>query len=267
VSSPEGIPAIQFLDVWQVFRDQGEVLRGVNLTVERGVILGLLGPSGAGKTTLLRLLAGLLEPTRGEVRVAGHQPAGNAGHARDVGCVIRNFSSFRPRLTGRENLLFFTALFGMSANAGTRRCDDLLADTGLTAVADRRYSSYTDGMRQRLFMARALIPDPEVLVLDEPTGGLSPTERSDFYGFLVDHIRERGCTVLYATHDLNEAQFLCDEVALLDRGKIVAQGSYLGVRADAARVFARTQLAGAAPTYPGVVAARELAGRARRDRW
>jgi ABC-2 type transport system ATP-binding protein len=256
-------------DVWHTYSDQTKVLRGVDLEVESGQILGLLGPSGAGKTTLLRLLSGLLIATRGEVSVAGINPAVDATEiGQRVGCVVRSYGSFRRLLTGEENLRFFAALLGLPSIRAADRCDEILAEVGLSAVARRPYHAYTDGMRQRLFIGRALLSDPSVLILDEPTSGLSPTERSSFYGFLGDRVRERGTTVVYATHDLNEAQFLCDGVALLHQGKIVAKGRYLDVRKAAAEVFRLTQAADAAdPTYPGLVATRELTGRARRDRW
>lgn len=262
-------PVIQMEDVWQSFGDGADALRGVTLAVGPGEILGLLGPAGAGKTTILRLLAGLLAATRGSVRVAGLDPIKDRADAgRKVGCVIRNSASFRTQLTGRENLRFFAELLGQRPGRARDRCDTVLAELGLTAVADRLYQSYSDGMRQRLFIGRALLSNPSVLILDEPTSGLAPTERSAFYGFLMDHVRERGTAVLYATHDLNEAQFLCDEVALLHEGQVVAQGRYLDVRKAAAEVFRLEQVAGGGePAYPGRVAAKELTGRARRDRW
>lgn len=260
--------AIVVRDVWQSFDGEEDVLRGVDLEVPAGHITGLLGPSGAGKTTLLRLLAGLLVATRGELRVAGLDPVKQrAAAGRSVGCVIRNFASFRRQLTGRENLRFFAALLGMPPSRAESRCEQVLAEVGLTAVAGRTYQSYTDGMRQRLFLGRALLSGPSVLILDEPTSGLSPNERSAFYGFLVDHVREMGTSVLYATHDLNEAQFLCDDVALMHQGRVAAQGPYLEVRKEAAEIFRLEQASGHDPAYPGLVATSELTGRARRDRW
>ncbi len=268
-ASDDTAPAVVVRNLRQSFADQGDVLRGVNLEVRPGTILGLLGPSGAGKTTLLRLLAGLLIPTSGQITLAGLNPVANPADAgRVVGCVIRNYGSFRRLLTGRENLQFFAELLGFSRAGAADRCEQVLSEVGLSAVAGRQYRSYTEGMRQRLFIGRALLCDPQVLILDEPTSGLSPNERSAFYGFLVDRVRETGTAVVYATHDLNEAQFLCDEVALLHKGQVVAQGGYLDVRKAAAEVFRLEQVAaGADPTYPGLVATRELTGRARRDRW
>lgn len=215
-------------------------LNGVDLDLAEGTILGLLGPRGAGKSTLQRIVAGLLAPTTGQARVCGLDPQQDRRKLQGrIGLLQRHRRLLRPNLSGLENMRLHISLHAPKVGASGPLARRLLAEVGLDEVADRPCREYGPDMRQRLAVARALISDPDVLIMDEATGGLDPDHRSHFYGFLLDHVRSRGCAVLYATHDLNEAQFLCHQVALMDRGLIVARGSYFEVQAAASEVFSQ----------------------------
>ena len=248
-------------------------LKAVDLTIEQGVILGLLGPKGAGKSTLLRLVAGVLTPTQGQVRAHGLDPvADKARLSGRTGYLMRQRRSFSRTLSGEDNLRFFAGLHGMSHKEGAGRARELIDAVGLTPIGDTPVRNYSADMRQRLSVARALLSDPELLIMDEATSGLDPDQRSNFYGFLLDHTRLRGCTVLYATHDLNEAQFLCHQVALMDQGSLVAKGSYLDVQKTAVEIFARAgedaeAASQATSLYPGQIEDRSVDRITQEGRW
>ncbi|HVX39500.1 MAG TPA: ABC transporter ATP-binding protein [Gemmatimonadaceae bacterium] len=204
-----------------------EVLRGVSLHVRRGEFFGLLGPNGAGKTTLFKILSTLVLPDGGTARVAGADVAREPHAVRRVLTpVIADERSLYWRLTGLENLRLFAALYGLSAADARQRADALIDTVGLASARDRMVATYSSGMKQRLLIARALLSRPAVLLLDEPTRSLDPVSARDFRRFLRDEIVERqGCTVLLATHDADEAFELCDRLAVLDRGRVVATGT------------------------------------------
>jgi len=208
-------------------RSRVDVLRGVSLEVPRGGFFGLLGPNGAGKTTLFKILATLVQPEAGRVVVAGIDALRNPGDVRRVLTpVIADERSLNWRLTGRENLELYAALYGVPRAEMHASATKLLATIGLTEAADRRVGTYSSGMKQRLLIARALLSRPTVLLLDEPTRSLDPVSARDFRQFLREEIADRqGCTVLLATHDADEALELCDRLAVLHRGRLVAQGT------------------------------------------
>jgi ABC-2 type transport system ATP-binding protein len=203
------------------------VLRGVSLDVARGECFGLLGPNGAGKTTLFKVLATLIRPESGSVTVAGHDALADPSAVRSVLTpVIADERSLYWRLSGLENLRLFAALYSVPPSATARTAIGLLAAVGLERAAGRMVGTYSSGMKQRLLIARALLSRPEVLLLDEPTRSLDPVTARDFRRFLREEIvGRRGCTVVLATHDPDEALDLCDRLAVLDRGAIVAQGT------------------------------------------
>jgi len=208
-------------------RDRIEVLRGVSLEVPRGGFFGLLGPNGAGKTTLFKILATLVQPEAGRVMIAGIDGLRDPAAVRRVLTpVIADERSLNWRLTGRENLELYAALYGVPRREVRALSTRLLATIGLTEAADRRVGTYSSGMKQRLLIARALLSRPTVLLLDEPTRSLDPVSARDFRRFLREEIADRqGCTVLLATHDADEAFELCDRLAVLHRGRLVAQGT------------------------------------------
>ena len=196
-------------------------LTGLNLTLERGQHLAVMGPNGAGKSTLLRILAGLTTPTSGSVRVAGCDSArGGARLRRRVGLVLADERSFSLRLSARENLAFFAALHGLPRSAALMKVDRLLERVGLGAHARRPFHQLSTGMRQRVALARGLLGEPEVLLLDEPTRGIDLAAAAELRALLHEAIAQR--TVLLVTHDVTEAAALAQQVALLRGGRIDA---------------------------------------------
>jgi ABC-2 type transport system ATP-binding protein len=204
-----------------------EVLRGVSLEVRRGEFFGLLGPNGAGKTTLFKILATLIQPEAGRAEVQGIDVLRDPGAVRRVLTpVIADERSLNWRLTGVENLRLFAALYGVPGRDREGAALRLLDTIGLAEAAHRMVGTYSSGMKQRLLIARALLSRPAVLLLDEPTRSLDPVSARDFRRFLREEIAGRqGCTVMLATHDADEALELCDRLAVLHRGRLVAQGT------------------------------------------
>ena len=195
-------------------------LDGVDLAVPRGVAFGFLGANGAGKTTLIRLLLGLAEPTTGSMRVLGHEvPRDRTAALARVGAIIEE-PRFHLHLTGRENLHIHAAARERESH---ERVDGALARVGLTARADERVKAYSLGMRQRLGVARCLLADPELLILDEPMNGLDPAGIQEFRR-LIRELVGAGRTVLLSSHLLDEVERTCDVAAIVDQGKVVAQG-------------------------------------------
>jgi len=201
-------------------------LDGLDLAVERGRVFCLLGPNGAGKTTLLKVLATLVLPDGGRALVEGHDVARDPARAKSrIGLAVGDERSFYWRLTGRQNLEFFAALYGLSGEARARRVSELLRLAGLEAAADLRFNGYSTGMRQMLGFARALLADAAVLLVDEPTRSLDPQAADRVRSFLCGELAQRqGKTVLWATHDLAEAADCADDLAVISRGRIRLSG-------------------------------------------
>jgi len=214
--------------IWQRLRrepDRRERFRavdGIDLRVESGEIFGLLGPNGAGKTTTMKMLATLLIPTSGAIRVLGIDPLERPREVRArLGAMLSGERSLYWKLTARENLEYFAALYHVPPTETDQRIAGVLTAVKLTDRAEDYVERYSTGMRQRLALARALLPDPPLIILDEPTVGLDPQASRD----LRDRVRElraQGRTVLLTTHYMEEADQLCDRVAIIDHGRIVA---------------------------------------------
>jgi ABC-2 type transport system ATP-binding protein len=212
------------------------VVRGVDLRVPRGSAFGYLGPNGAGKTTLIRMLLGLTPATSGEMRLLGLPvPARRAEALARVGAIVEE-PRFHGHLTGRENLEIVAAARGPEA---ATRIDASLERVGLAARAGDRVKTYSLGMKQRLGIARCLLADPEVLILDEPMNGLDPAGIQEFRGFVRAFVDE-GRTIVLSSHLLDEVEKTCDHVAIVDGGTIVAQGSIAELRGDGHVVFVET---------------------------
>ncbi len=218
----------------RLFRDPVRALADVTFTVAPGEIVCFMGPNGAGKSTLARILGGLLSPTEGRAIIAGHDAAAGApALRRSVSFVVGDERSFHFGVSGRENLRYFAALHGLPAVDAKPRVDELLSRVGLGAAADRLYREYSRGMRQRLAVARGLLGDPEVLLLDEPTLGLDPIGARDLRAFLRDTIvRGAGRTALVCSNDPGEARALADRVLLLERGRLVREISPAAVEKE-----------------------------------
>jgi ABC-2 type transport system ATP-binding protein len=198
-------------------------LDGVDLDVRPGGVVALLGPNGAGKSTLVRILATTVLPDEGSVQVGGHDVVDDGPNVRAcLGLVLGNERSWYWRISGRRNLEYFAALYGLRRRAAAARIDELLAQMDLSGVADRRVGEYSSGMRARLALARALVRDPAVLVLDEPTQNLDPVASATFGDIVQRLSEERGAAILLTTHNLHEAAALADEVVVIAQGRVVS---------------------------------------------
>ena len=194
-------------------------LDGVSLRLEPGEIVGLLGPNGAGKSTFVSLAVGLLAPDHGTVTLGGSSSPDEPAVRRRIGLAPQALAIY-PELTGEENLAFFATLQGCRAVERARRIDWALEFVGLAARRHDRAKTYSGGMARRLNLAAALVHDPELLLLDEPTVGVDPQSRNHLLDN-VERLRELGKTVLYTTHYMEEVQRICDRVAILDHGKLL----------------------------------------------
>ncbi|MFI7547118.1 ABC transporter ATP-binding protein [Actinoplanes sp. NPDC049599] len=200
------------------------VLDGITLRVPEGTVFALLGPNGAGKTTMVQILSTLIRADAGEARVCGHDVVRAADRVRAAIGVTGQFSAVDRFLTGEENLLLMADLHHLDRAEGRRRTADLLDRFGLGGAARQGSATYSGGMRRRLDLAMGLIGDPRVIFLDEPTTGLDPRSRRDMWQIVRD-LAGRGVTVFLTTQYLEEADRLADRIALLDRGRLVAEGT------------------------------------------
>jgi len=193
----------------------------VNLTVNKGEIYGFLGPNGAGKTTTIRMLCTLLTPSSGSAKVAGYDIVHQANEVRKkIGLVSEKLIMY-PRLTASENLMFFGSLYEINQDSLRKRVDELLDMVQLTPFKDKPVGGYSSGMRQRLNVIRALLHDPEIVFMDEPTTALDP-QSTRFVRDLIKELKEMGHTIVLTTHVMEEADELSDRISIIDHGKIIA---------------------------------------------
>ncbi|MCI4365654.1 MAG: ATP-binding cassette domain-containing protein [Thermoplasmata archaeon] len=211
-------------------KNRTEALKGVELLVGRGTIFGLLGPNGAGKTTLTKILSTLLLPTTGTVRVLGHDVVEEASWLRPrIGLVLGGERGLYNRINARENLRYFADLYGIPPVERDRRITEVLERVDLTWAGDRRVEEYSRGMKQKLHIARGILHRPEILFLDEPTIGLDPKSARETRK-LVRSLVVDGVTIFLTTHYMFEAEELCPQVAVLSKGRIVANDTIGGLR-------------------------------------
>ncbi|XKH60449.1 ABC transporter ATP-binding protein [Halomonas sediminis] len=219
------------IDFQRVTKHHGDLTRidALDLSVSQGEVLALLGHNGAGKTTTMHLILGLIAPDRGSVSVLGGAPAGPHAETlrRRLGYLPENVS-FYDQLSGREVLVYFARL----KRVARAQVDELLERVGLSSAADRRVKTYSKGMRQRLGLAQALLGEPQLLLLDEPTTGLDPAATRDFYETVRD-LRDRGCTVLLSSHVLPGVEPYIDRALILGGGRRLAMGNMAELRAEA----------------------------------
>lgn len=202
-----------------------KAVQGVSFHVNAGEIFGFLGPNGAGKTTTVSVLTTLLLPTRGRCLVSGIDVAREPERVRrEIGLVFQDTTA-DGELTGRENMELVAGLFGMSQSEVQPRIKELLTSMDLTEAADRRVKGYSGGMKRRLELAVALVHTPQVLFLDEPTIGLDPQGRAGFWRYIQEMRKKEQVTILMTTHYLDEVENLCDRIAIIDHGKIIATGT------------------------------------------
>src|SRR5215813_1017501 len=235
------MPAIVVAGLERAFGDVLAV-QGVDLEVDEGEIYGFLGPNGAGKTTTVRMLTTLLLPTGGRATVAGHDVVGEARAVRaSIGVALQE-AALDPLMTGRELIRLQATLQGLPGAEGRRRADDLLERVDLGGAADRRVGGYSGGMKRRLDLAAALVHEPRVLFLDEPTTGLDPVSRKTIWEE-VQSLNDDGTTVFLTTQYLEEADQLADNVGIIDQGKIVAEGTPDSLKTEIGNPHIQLQLA------------------------
>ncbi|KZM70799.1 ATP-binding cassette domain-containing protein [Nocardia terpenica] len=221
--APADAPAIEADGLVKVFGEQRAV-DGVSLAVPQGAVYGVLGPNGAGKTTTIRMLATLLRPDGGSARVFGRDVVAEPTAVRSLIGVTGQYASVDEKLTATENLVIFSRLLGLSRAEARRKAGELLEEFGLTEAADKALENFSGGMRRRLDLAASLIATPPLLFLDEPTTGLDPRTRAQMWETIRRLVRE-GATVLLTTQYLDEADQLADRIAVIDRGKVIADGT------------------------------------------
>ena len=204
--------------------DDKEVLAGISFSVPPGSCFGLLGPNGAGKTTTLRCCLGLTQPSGGSIDLAGYEIPRRAGEARQRVGVVPQFDNIDPDFTVAENLLVFGRYFGMRDAEIRARVPELLDFAGLSGKEGARIQTLSGGMKRRLTLARALVNDPDIVFLDEPTTGLDPQARHLIWDRLKQ-LTGRGKTLILTTHFMDEAERLCDRLAVVDHGRIVTEGA------------------------------------------
>ena len=216
-------PAIEAEGLVKVYGETRAV-DGVDLHVARGAVYGVLGPNGAGKTTTIRMLATLLEPDGGSARVLGYDVVGQANEVRERISLTGQLASVDEELTGRENLVLLARLLGYKGKQTTARAEELLAAFGLTEASGKLVKNYSGGMRRRLDIAASIVVTPELMFLDEPTTGLDPRSRNQVWD-IVRALVGQGTTVLLCTQYLEEADQLADRIAVIDTGRVIAEGT------------------------------------------
>jgi ABC-2 type transport system ATP-binding protein len=236
------MPAIEVEALERVFDGDIRAVQGVDLEVAEGEIYGFLGPNGAGKTTTVRMLTTLLLPTGGHASVAGHDVVQEAPAVRRAIGVALQEAALDPLMTGRELIRLQATLHGIPRTEGRQRADALLDKVDLSAAADRRVGTYSGGMQRRLDLASALVHEPRVLFLDEPTTGLDPVSRKTIWEE-VEELNREGTTVFLTTQYLEEADQLANRVGIIDNGLLVAEGTPLSLKAEVGRPHLELTLA------------------------
>lgn len=223
VQSSTGTAALVAYDLWKHYGNL-PVVQGISLTLNPGEIVGLLGPNGAGKTTTVGMLYGAVVPSRGFVKLGDVPIQGRGQQARAQMGIVTQEDNLDPDFSVIENLIYFAHHYRMIGKVARSRAGDLLALVDLQDHARKAIDELSGGMKRRLVLARALINNPQVIFLDEPTTGLDPDARQEFWK-LVTHLKQQGCGVLLTTHYMDEAQRLCDRLLLLQEGQVIDQGT------------------------------------------
>ncbi|WP_431963956.1 ATP-binding cassette domain-containing protein [Nocardia sp. bgisy134] len=216
-------PAVRVEDVRKSFGDV-HALQGISFTVEKASVLGILGPNGAGKTTTVKILSTLLRPDSGTAVVAGHDVCEDPAGVRRSIMMTGQYAALDENLSGRENLELFGRLMGLGRSAARKRADTLLEEFDLVSAGKRAVRNYSGGMRRRVDIACGLVVRPEVVFLDEPTTGLDPRSRQGVWD-LVNVLKDQGITVLLTTQYLEEADVLSDNIIVIDKGTVIAEGT------------------------------------------
>ncbi|MEO7198034.1 MAG: ATP-binding cassette domain-containing protein [Solirubrobacterales bacterium] len=240
------MPAIEVVNLQRAFSDEVLAVAGIDIEVQAGEIYAFLGPNGAGKTTTVRMLTTLLRPTGGSARVAGHDVVSEAAAVRrSIGVALQE-AALDPLMTGEELIRLQATLHGLERGEGRARSDALLRRVGLTGAAKRRIGTYSGGMKRRLDLASALVHEPRVLFLDEPTTGLDPVSRKAIWEE-VTALNDEGTTVFLTTQYLEEADQLADRVGIISAGRIVAEGTPASLKAEVGKPRLELALAEGSP--------------------
>jgi len=213
-------------------KDYGDVraVDGLTLSISEAEVFGLLGPNGSGKTTTINCLTGLLKPTRGRIKVGGFDIQTEGAKARGIIGVSPQETAICPYLTGKENVQFFGALYSVPKKSLDDRVGYVLEKVGLLDDAGRKVGKYSGGMKRRVSLAMALVTDPRIILLDEPTVGMDPQSRRAVWDFILE-LRDKGKTIVLTTHYMEEAEELCDRVGIIDHGRLIALGSPVELKA------------------------------------
>ncbi|HII81615.1 MAG TPA: ABC transporter ATP-binding protein [Methanosarcina sp.] len=224
--------AIETIHLSKIFGKENQIraVDNLNLQVRKGEVFGFVGPNGAGKTTTMKLLIGLLEPSEGSGKVAGFDIVREVINIRETTGVLPEPAGFYDNLTARQNLRFYAKLYNMDSKVREQRIVKLLETVGLSRAIDQKIGGFSTGMRKRFGLAQALINEPSVLFLDEPTSGIDPLGAQMMRDLIKDLNRSKGVTVFLSSHSMEEVEEICDRIAIIARGKLLAVGSVEDLR-------------------------------------
>jgi len=248
---PGSVKAIEIKDIVKVYNKSVRAVDGVSFDVDEGLVFGLLGPNGAGKTTIIKMIVTLLTVTEGQVSVLGHtRPKDDYGIRNCIGYVPQDVSS-DAALTGYENLLISSKLYGKRGKAAKEMCEGILKQLGLWEAKDRIVRTYSGGMIRKLEIGQAMVHNPKVLILDEPTIGLDPMARKQVWAVIKELKDRTKMTVIITTHYMEEADQLCDMIAIMSIGKIAVIGTPAELKASAGPGSILLEIRGNPPLIPG----------------
>lgn len=217
--------AVVLKNLSKTYPNGKKAVSGIDFSLKQGEIFGFLGPNGAGKTTTVKLLTGMLTPSEGECRVLGLNPAETPEKVHDLSGVVTEHAQLYNNMTGKQNLVFYGSVFGITKAEAEKRAGSLLEQLDLEEAGDQKLSTYSTGMRQRLSLARALIHRPRILFLDEPTSGLDPESAQNVNQLIRKLAEDKKITIFLCTHQLRYAQEICTRYGLMDQGKLLATGT------------------------------------------
>lgn len=217
--------AVVLKNLSKTYPNGKKAVSGIDFSLKQGEVFGFLGANGAGKTTTVKLLTGMLTPSEGECRVLGLNPAETPEKVHDLSGVVTEHAQMYNNMTGKQNLVFYGSVFGITKAEAEKRAGSLLEQLDLEEAGDQKLSTYSTGMRQRLSLARALIHRPRILFLDEPTSGLDPESAQNVNQLIRKLAEDKKITIFLCTHQLRYAQEICTRYGLMDQGKLLVTGT------------------------------------------